>query len=214
MMYQLNDVFSEIRRRHAAMTALEDFAKDKPRVARAAEGIRECLEPVRDRNDRWTTNPDGSSQPGLAVDRRSLRDDVRKLIGKAFDKAAFDDACTLCTVNDRGRTQYYDVWRALQDLVPAAYRYSDRAHYIRHYFDLLYATKSGALRTALTRADPQFRLYKDPETETVYLGQLLDGRAQVDYHYHYLAVYGEEPAYVRLDDGKYLYFDSPEILGH
>lgn len=195
------------------MQVLQRFAKDEALAANAAEAIRECLEPVRDRNDRWTEAPDGSSAPGLAVDRRRLRDEVRQRMGKVYCDEAFEAACVLCTVNHRGRTRYYEVWRALQDLVPHHFRHHERAHFIRHYFDLLYLTKSGALRTALTRADPQFALYRDPETGSTYLGHLLDGRSQVDFHYHFLCVYGEEPAYVRLENGQYLYLESPEIRG-
>lgn len=193
------------------MSVLQRFVEEQPLVARTAEAIRESVEPLRDRNDRWIEQADGRNLPGVAVDQQDLRAEVRQKLDRSFSETAFEDALRLCTVNRRDRTQYYDVWRGLQDLVYDYYRQTDRAHYIRHYFDLLYQQSIGSLRTALTRADPQFYLYRDPKNGTVRLGQLIDSRTRVDFHYHYRAVYGKDPEYIKLKEGKYLYFDSPNI---
>ncbi len=209
--YQFEEIFSEVRRRCEAMSVLQRFAKEQVRVIRTAEAIREIVEPLRDRNDRWIEQADGSSRPGVAIDRQDLLEEVRQTLGRSFNETAFEDALRLCTVNRRDRIQYYDVWRGLQDLVYGYYRQTERAQYIRHYFDLLYQQSIGDLRTALTQADPQFYLYRDPKTGAVRLGQLIDSRSRVDFHYHYRAVYGVEPEYIKLKEGKYLYFDSPDI---
>lgn len=193
------------------MQALQAFARDQPTVARAAEALRDILEPLRDRNDRWTTDPDGRSRPGVAVDRARLRDDVRGRMGKSYSEAAFRQALDLCTVNTTARTTWHPVWQALQDLVPAYYRHSERAHAIRHYYDLLLLTRQDSLRTAVTDCDPQFALHCNPSSGAVRLGRLIDWRSRVDHHYYLLAVYGAEPEYIELGNGEFLYFDDPDI---
>ena len=151
-----SDIFKRIKREHAAMRILQQFCiKQKP-IARAAEAIRDYVVPIQKNHDGWVKYPDGRSRPGMSISREILREHVRQKLKKHYSEEVFQKALTLTTVNSRARAKYFFIWKALQDLVAGEARLSEKAHFVRHYFDLLLLWTNDSLQTAITDNDPLF----------------------------------------------------------
>ena len=96
-----SDIFKRIKREHAAMRVLQQFCTGQKPLAKAAEAIRNYVEPIQRNHDGWVKYPDGRSRPGMSISREILREHVRQKLKKHYSEETFQEALILTTVKPK-----------------------------------------------------------------------------------------------------------------